>query len=62
MFLESTVQYYEIPNVAEAGTTTSDTDDPRTTAGRFPARASTPAMRTPTDSGGAPATMGSDSD
>ena len=61
MLLES-IHYYEIPNVAEAGTTTPDTEDPRTTAGRFPGRASTPATRTPTGTGGAPATTGSDSD
>ena len=62
MLLESTLHYMTYLNVTGAGTTTSDTGDPRTTADRCPARASTPAMHTPTGTGGAPATTGSDSD
>ena len=49
-------------HIAEAEITMSVTDDPRTTVDRFLEPASLPAMPTPTASGGAPATTGSDSD
>ena len=49
-------------NIPEAEITMSVTGDPRTAVDRFLEPASLPAMPTPTASGGAPATTGSDSD